>query len=59
MFELNKKYIVYAYIQNQYFHGGEKVKPFLSTNVCRRTTIYNPSEEKSLDKLSQKKLKKL
>ena len=54
MFEINKKYIVYAYIQNQYYDGGEKVKPFLSTNVCRRTTIYNSVEEKSLDKLGKK-----
>ena len=54
MFELNKKYIVYAYIQNQYFDGGEKVESFLSTNVCRRTAIYNPLEVKSLDKLLKK-----
>lgn len=53
-FEMNKKYIVYAHIQNQYFDGGDKVSPFLSTNVCRRTTIYNPLEVKRLDKLGKK-----
>jgi len=58
MFEINKKYIVYAYNRNQYFDGGEIVKPFLSTNVCQRTAIYNLEEEKGLDQLIRKKVKK-
>ena len=48
IFELNKRYIVYLYTEDRFYGKGQKVKPFLSTNICTRTREEDAEEIRQL-----------
>lgn len=57
-FILNKKYIIYAQIENNYCSLCNKVAKYLSTDACTRTREFIESENAELKKLRKAKSSK-
>lgn len=52
-FALGKAYFVYCSYEDRHWNYGEKVKKFLTTDICRRTRLAtDTSERQSLEKYS-------
>ncbi|WP_157760868.1 hypothetical protein [Chitinophaga caeni] len=49
-FEIGKSYVVYANKRKRYFNEGPKVKTFLYTDVCERTTVKVAEEKNEIEK---------
>lgn len=45
---VGNKYIVYAKIKHKWFPKGDSVTPYLYTNICTRTGMWNVNEEQAI-----------
>lgn len=55
VFQIGQSYIVYSSIQDSYYNDGDKVPPFLSTNICTKTAIYNEEESRKIERYVRRK----
>lgn len=55
----NREYIVYAHRAKRHYDEGPKVKPFLTTNICDRTTDKCFEEQKEMAKSLNRRWRKV
>lgn len=49
-FLIGESYIIYSEFQDAFIEENEKEKPFLTTNICTRTRLYDEDEDRKIRK---------